>query len=366
VRAFLVTVLVSMALVVAVTGAGSLDRARQDERIRTAATALRPGLAMVFDGFVDERRFQKARLEVIPPPRLVAFGSSRVREVSSVAAHAGPGELYNLGMSAAVVEDYIALWTLIDQRGIRPGVAVFAVDAWVFNETYEQRLWRALAPEVARFAEETPGLPVRWPALQGVLAGWDQAKELVSYTVLRTSLRDLERTLIRRRRHGDDLLKALAGALVPEEAVAGRHAIRADGSVIRPVSPRDPAPAEVRESVLRHVASGPYGLVDFRWNAGAAALLERLWRDMRAHGVELIVYAPPYHPAAWDALRRDPRYRTALDASTAGLARLAGAVGARFVDTSDPASIPCVEAEFYDMQHATPACLGRLWARLRP
>lgn len=366
-RAFVVTVLVSMALVIAVNGVASLDRARQDERIRTAAVALRPGLAMVFDGFVDERRFQKARLAVIPRPRLTAFGSSRVREMSGALLHARPGEFYNLGMSAAVVEDYIALWTLIEERGIRPRVAVFAVDAWVFNGSHEQWLWRALAPEVSRFADASAGgLRVWWRPLQGALAGWDQAKELVSYTVLQTSLRDLERTLTRRKRHGDDLLKALGGALVPEEAVEGRNAIRADGSVIRPVSPRDPAPAEVREAILRHVASGPYGLVDFRWNADAAASLERLWRDMRARGVELIVYAPPYHPAAWEALRRDARYRAALDASAAALARLAGAVGARFLDASDPAVIPCGEAEFYDMQHATPACLGRLWARLLP
>ncbi|HJR03916.1 MAG TPA: hypothetical protein VKA83_19915 [Methylomirabilota bacterium] len=366
-RAFAATVLVSIALVIAVNGAALLDRSRQDERIRTAAAALQPGLAMVFDGFVDERRFQKARLAVIPPPRLTTFGSSRVREVSTDLVHARPGAFYNLGMSAAMVEDYIALWSLIEARGIRPRVAVFAVDAWVFNASHEQRLWRALAPEVSRFLDGAAGdLSGRWRPLQGALAGWDQIKEMVSFTALQASLRDLERTIARRKRPGDDLLRALGGAVVPEETIEGRHAIRADGSVIRPVSPRDPTPADVREAVLRHVAAGPYGLENFRWNPDAAAALDRLWRDMRARGVELVVYAPPYHPAAWEALRRDRRYRAALDASAAGLARLARAVGARFLDASDPAVVPCPEAEFYDMQHTTPACLARLWTRLLP
>jgi hypothetical protein len=365
VGAFVGTVLVSIALVIAVNGAALLDRSRQDERIRTAAAALQPGLAMVFDGFVDERRFQKARLAVIPHPRLATFGSSRVREVSTALVRADPGEFYNLGMSAATVEDYIALWSLIEERGIRPRVAVFAVDAWVFNASHEQRLWRALAPEISRFLDGGD-LAGRWRPVQGALAGWDQTKDLVSFTALQASLRDLERTITRRKRRGDDLLRALGGALVPEDATEGRHAIRADGSVIRPVSPRDPTPADVREAVVRHVAAGPYGLADFRWNAHAAATLDRLWRDMRARGVELVVYAPPYHPAAWEALRRDRRYRTALDSSTAALSRLADAVGARFLDASDPAVIPCPEAEFYDMQHTTPACLARLWARLLP
>jgi hypothetical protein len=124
-RGFAVTVLASLALVIAVNGVATLDRARQDARLREAAATLRPGLAMVFGGLMDERRLQKARLEVIEGPRLTVFGSSRVRKMSGPLVHAPPGDFYNLGMSAAIVEDYIGLWSLIEKRGIRPDVAVF-------------------------------------------------------------------------------------------------------------------------------------------------------------------------------------------------------------------------------------------------
>lgn len=364
-RWFTLTVLASLTLVIAVNGIATLDRARQDARLGLAASALRPGLAMVFNGFVDERRLQKARLEVIARPRVIVFGSSRVREVSGALAHAAPGNFYNLGMSAAVVEDYIGLWSLIEERGIRPDVAVFGVDAWVFNANHEQSLWHALAPEVSRFqGGATASYWTRWRPLPPMLGGWNQVKELLSYTVLQTSLRDLERTVVRRKRHGDDLLKALAGDLVTEPAPDGQRAIRADGSVILPLS--DATPAQIRDAVLRHVSTGPYGLVGFQWNREAAVSLERLWRDMRARGVELVVYTPPYHPAAWEALRREPRYRAALDSTAVFLTRLTTQVGARFLDASDPAVIPCGEAEFYDMQHATAPCLERLWQRLFP
>jgi hypothetical protein len=364
-RWFTLTVLASLTLVVTVNGIATLDRARQDARLGLAASALRPGLAMVFNGFVDERRLQKARLEVIERPRVIVFGSSRVREISGALVHAAPGNFYNLGMSAAVVEDYIGLWSLIEERGIRPDIAVFGVDAWVFNANHEQSLWHALAPEVSRFqGGATASYWTRWRPLPQMLGGWDQVKELLSYTVLQTSLRDLERTVVRRKRRGDDLLKALAGDLVMEPTPDGQRAIRADGSVILPSS--DATPAQVRDAVLRHVSTGPYGLVDFQWNREAAVSLERLWRDMRARGVELVVYTPPYHPAAWEMLRREPRYQAALDSTALFLARLTAQVGARFLDASDPAVIPCGEAEFYDMQHATAPCLERLWKRLFP
>ena len=52
-RWFAVTVLASLVLVITVNGVATLDQARQDARLRAAAATLRPGLAMVFGGFVD-------------------------------------------------------------------------------------------------------------------------------------------------------------------------------------------------------------------------------------------------------------------------------------------------------------------------
>src|ERR1700730_12540199 len=196
-RWFAVTVLASLALVITVNGVATLDQARPATRLRAAAATLRPGLAMVFNGFVDERRLQKARLEVIERPRVAVFGPSRVREISGTLVHAAPGEFYNLAMSAAVVEDYVGLWSLLEKRNIRPDVAVFGVDAWVFNANHEQSLWHALAPEVSRFLGGSTGRSwTRWPPVQRLLSGWDQTKGLLSYTVLPTSLRDLERTVL--------------------------------------------------------------------------------------------------------------------------------------------------------------------------
>src|SRR5260370_6809115 len=85
-RWFAVTVLASLALVITVNGVATLDQARQDARLRAAAATLRPGLAMVFGGFVDERRLQKPRLEVIQRPRVTIFGSTPLPHIS----HAPP------------------------------------------------------------------------------------------------------------------------------------------------------------------------------------------------------------------------------------------------------------------------------------
>src|SRR5262245_66457246 len=93
--------------------------------MRRLAGEFHPGLAMVFSGYVDERRLQKARIATIPRPRVVAFGSSRIRELSSAALDASPGTFYNAGMSAASVEDYIAVRELLRATRKIPDPAVF-------------------------------------------------------------------------------------------------------------------------------------------------------------------------------------------------------------------------------------------------
>ena len=364
-RPFTATVGCLLAVVLAVNGLAALDRWHRAARLREASAALWPGRALVFDGVVDERRLQEARLRVIPRPRIVAFGSSRVRDVSSQVVRAAPAEFYNVGMSAAVVEDYIALWSLLTREGKIPAVAVFSIDAWVLSRTQERVPWVALAAEVSRFLEAAGARHgPSWRATRDLAVWWLEAKELLSYAVLIQSIRDLDRALWSRKRQGDDLFAALAGDIVPEDRIAGRQGIRADGSVIRAMAPEGASPARPQDEAASFVASGAYALKGFRFDAERAADLELLWRDMRAHGVRLLAYAPPYRPETWALLVRQPEYLATLRTSAAFLQGLAGRVGARFVDFSDPASVPCGEDEFYDAHHPKPACLERIWDRL--
>src|SRR5215472_6306694 len=256
-RPFVATVGLLLALVVAINGVAAWERARRDDRLLAAAAALRPGLAVLVDGPIDERRFQAARLAVIPRPRWVAFGSSRVRDVSGAIAGAAPDEFYNLGMSGATVEDYIALWSLLVRRGKIPEVAVFSVDAWILSSAHEQVRWLALAPDVIRFLDESgAGHRPLWLPVQATTYWWLKAREFVSYTVLQRSLQDVERSLAGRKRQGDDLVRALQRDVVPEADAAGRGAIRADGSLMRPRAMEPRSAARLAERAADFVASG--------------------------------------------------------------------------------------------------------------
>jgi len=362
VRPYVVTVCLLLALVALINGAAAWDLSRHEARVRQLAHEFRPGLAVVFSGYVDERRLQKARIATIPPPRIVAFGSSRIRELSSASLDASAGTFYNAGMSAASVEDYIAVWTLLRASGKMPAHAIFSLDAWLFNAAHEQVRWLALGDIVTRFLEQADD---GWgpAAIFGrAVYQWYRVKEFLSFTVLTASIADLERPLMGRRRLGERVAEALERDLVPEDDVGGRNAIRADGSVIRAAG--RPSIADLRVTAQRYARGAETHLAGFRWDAQRAHRLELLWRDMRAHGVDVVAYLAPYHPLAWRLMHADPAQVKAFETTAAFVAELSSRLGVRFLDASDPGVIPCGETEFHDAEHADPACLARVVTRL--
>ncbi len=50
---------------------------------------------------------------MIQGPQVVAFGSSRVWELSTAVVGTQRGDFYNAGLAAATVEDYIVLWSVL-------------------------------------------------------------------------------------------------------------------------------------------------------------------------------------------------------------------------------------------------------------
>jgi hypothetical protein len=360
-RPFLLALAALLAAVIGVNGLATWIRAADNARLRTASGAFAPGQVLIGYRYVDERVFQRQRLAAIPAPRVVAFGSSRAMQMDGALLGLPPGAFYNTALSSGTVEDFIGLWTTLKDLGKVPEVAYFSIDGWVFNERFPQVGWLAYADEVARFLAGGSGPGARVMAqLSVVQYRWYHAKELLSYAVLRQSAQDLRAVLRgQRRSHHDE-----PEAVVPEAAAAGLRALRADGSLIYERAVQQRTPAEVREHAGYYLRDNVH-LADFRWDATRAARLEALWRDMRAQGVRVVAYMPPYHPLVWRALGGSAVTAGPLAQARQSLRRQAARVGARFEDFSDPASVPCAETEFFDGVHPRPGCLGRLLERLR-
>lgn len=366
VRPFVVALVLLVSAVAGINGAAGWARTRHEDRIRDAAAVFTQGQVLLGYRNIDERRFQRARLAAIPRPRLVAFGSSRVMEVSTAMIEVGPGEFYNAGLSGGTVEDFIALWSVLKATGKAPKVALFAIDISMFNLSLDQVRWLVWSNDVNQFIERAQtGRARMFPDVEPALLAWYRAKDLMSYAVLAVAFQDLRRLRAGRDRHGADLIRLLDTQLVPETQVAGRRALRADGSLIYDEGTSNLSATAVREIALRYAAVDAGGLKNFQWNAERARRLELLWQDMIDHGVTIIAYLPPYHPLVWRSLSSNRIYGAAIADSRSVVQSLARRLGVKFTDALDPSSIPCGESDFYDGGHARTACVYRLIRRVR-
>lgn len=364
-RAFLVTLALLLAVVVAVNGLAALETRAHQGRIHAAAARFTPGQVLLGYRDRDERRFQQARLEVIPPPRLVAFGSSRVMAVSTAMVDAPSGAFYNAGLSGASVEDFIVLWSVLERRERLPETALFSIDSWAFNRSHPLLQWLEWQDEVNRFVDASRGRHVSFgAAADRAMYGWYQGKELLSYTVFKTSLQELDRIRRGRSRRGQEVAETLARDLVPERDAVGLRALRADGSIAYERAYVEQPQAQIRAEAQSFARVHRGNLGNFTWDAERAGRLELLWREMLTRRVRLIAYVPPFHPAVWDDLNRDARIRAALDDTAAFLGSLARDRGVRFENFADPASVPCTEEEFLDGTHARDTCLTRIVQRM--
>jgi len=334
VRPFVVALGLLLAAVVAVDLAAIWKRHQLEPRER-----------MLLYHNVDERLFHKARLGLVDRPRVVLLGSSRVTKLSAAALGLPRAAFYNAGMGAATVEDFIGVWALLRDQGKIPEIAVFCIESWQLDANQPPGRWRSLQSEVSRFLDETAsGEGARWVPLAEATYRWDTVTELVSFTVFRSSVRDLRK----------------ARVLAPTETTLTR-ALEREEHYGELITLRDEA---FRRRVVESAYAGGGVTVSYRWDTGRAELLRKLWRDMAARGVHVVAYMPPYNPTAWEVVRTDPRHAEARRATEQFLRDATPRLLENVANFSDPVSVPCAESDFFDSSHPNAECLSRTFRRV--
>lgn len=299
----------------------------------------------------EERGFRAAQLKAAPRPGVALLGSSRVIHVDGSALKPGAG-LLNLGMSNTSVEDYLALWQAFKEADkVPPRLIVFA-DPWLFNERHDVKLWRANLEAVEAFLSSS-GRDRPWLLGQKALRRLDAGTDLLSATVLKTSLREL---------FSRGAAPVDAAVVKAADAPAGRTQIRPDGSwsfLVEPSPTRDLA--RVRKDAALAMLWGGHSFTGAQYvrNDRALRFWDALAADVAARGTKLLVIVPPYQHSIWARYAR-PEYAPMLGEFARELDAAAARRGFAVCAAADPATVGCREEEFEDDIHATKSCLDKL------
>jgi hypothetical protein len=307
----------------------------------------------------DEGEFRARHLRLIDPPELLALGSSRVLLIDSRMFRPGI-RFYNAGVSAASVEDFIAFWQILKERGHPPRRVIVFLDPWIFFSAYSPSKSLATIRGYERFLRgrwEVAGAAAAWrDALRSRIAlGTSEIGDLLSGEVTAASWRALTAP-------APDREPAETSGIVPAaERSTKSSAWRGDGSAVYPDAQVAPKTLAAISAVGEAYASGSH------WTIGAMAsgeavippALEWLLADMAAAGTRVFLLVPPFQPTALRGLRERAATRLALQRAQNVAAELARRFRLPLCDRTDAAAI-CQPREFMDGYHMLRPCAERI------
>jgi hypothetical protein len=283
-------------------------------------------------------------------PQVVVLGSSRSWEFS---AGMFPGRRFlNSGTSSATLDDYVALWGMLQSARARPEAVVFETDPWIFNRANPPLSHcTQLAAEFRRVETALGGVSVH-----GCLAN-PPYRQLLSLPNLMTSL-----TFVRWLHDPQG-----CGGICPAPTQA---AMPSRGDLWHPDGSLNHYRVEAEEAVMAFARGQGETSPRFKFFDGMAVIDQRMvtdWRNLlmqvRSGGTAVLIYLSPFHPAylAGIAGHRGGDL-VLLDEVESVLRRMAAELGIPLVGSYRPDRASCRLDEFYDSIHIHPSCIARILA----
>ncbi len=297
----------------------------------------------------DERILQKYIIKELTAPKdIIVLGSSRSMLISSALFPAYT--FLNNSVSGGGIQDYIAMSELYYEGGIPPRTVLICLDPWVLNRYNNQDRWQTLATEyqngVKRIGNQPEELVLNALPLKKYL-------ELFSPAYFQSSLRQYLKNIndpsslgyyATEDMYGDDVIK------------------RSDGSLAYQLEFRSASSREVLDKAINYVSKDPvYSLGKFeQLDADYVTATRDLVEYLTQHGVQVVLYLPPYHPYVYEQLINSDKYEIILDAQEEFI-QIATENKSIVVGSYDPADIPCSMDEFYDGMHPQETCIKRIF-----
>lgn len=296
--------------------------------------------------FLNERLVKLELAQSIDGADCVVIGSSHVMQVSSFRKKRALGEtcenIINLAVSAALLEDHVALSFTVASASRKPKKIIFGMDPWVFH-IGKGVAWRNAYPDRYMAALQE----LEWADTYAAdSAGGGKLANLLS---LEYTARSINKA-ISLATHGAVSIKEVPS--FDEDIGLVKPVLLPDGSLIYSAkmlsNPKDPIPLMGQG----YLTEGTY------YDLRAVDLYRRHMLSLINKGITPVFLLTPYHPNAW----ADKKSRNTLTMQSVEpvVRELARQLGVNVLGSYDPDVIGCNQNEFMDFMHATPDCLVRI------
>ncbi len=301
----------------------------------------------------DHRLVQRYYVEQLTRrPEIISIGSSRSYQIRN---EFFPGKLFfNNSVSQASLEDYIAIYGMYDRRNIRPATIVLGLDPWILNGHRNLTNWQSVEFEYMRVVERmgASGSRLHTTSLPGLPKVW----QLISPSYFQASVHALRRQLNAEEGAGRDYY--------PTDATEGEYDIKLRDGSLNYGQAFDRTPeATVNRDALAYAAAPPaeYFRSFTSIDPETARTFERFLDLLRADGVKVVFFLPPFHPLVYERFANSRRYSVVLGVEDYFTA-LASRKGLHLAGSYDPHRAGCAAtADFLDGHHPRVVCLAKIF-----
>ncbi|MEO6151239.1 MAG: hypothetical protein ABIN95_07015, partial [Mucilaginibacter sp.] len=272
-------------------------------------------------------------------PDVIVISSSRGGFISS---NIFPGKkISNNFLRGASLEDYLALYDIVESKKWKPAKIVFTLDPWLLNDNNEAVRWMMLEKNYNSMLKKlnitnTPAISKTAPTNS---LEFEKALQLVSFSYFKQAyiyLRKNKRAFYPTDNRCNEGLTYLA-----------------DGSMCYDKQRRKNSIKAVDKLAVNYIQDEPvYCLGRFsKLSAAKIVLLEKLVDHIKSQGIEVEFYLPPYHPMVYDYLTKTPKYKEVF-AAEAYYVDLAKRKNLVYCGSFNPAAYGLNKSWFYDGMHA--------------
>lgn len=297
----------------------------------------------------DERLLQKYLIQKMQSPYdVLVLGSSRTLQINKNMF--SNQTFFNSSVSAASLEDMMAIFEMYREKNLLPQKIVLGVDPWIFNKNNTISAWKTLSTEYVQSVEDFGGQIENHNMTFANNVGYKKYLELISLQYLKASYKKAKKPE-----------KEEIDYYATEQIKIDDNVKLADGSLSYPASVRDMSVDGAYSEAVNFANQQPITFLG-QYNAfddTSVKNFEAFVNYLQAQNIEVVFFLAPYHPVVYNAFE-NPKYKMVLQAEEYFRA-FADQHQIRVIGSYNPEVCRLNNTDFYDGMHPRRAAIENIF-----
>jgi len=294
----------------------------------------------------DERLLQKGIIDSGIKVDIVVMGSSRSDQIREY--FFPKKKLMNLFVSGAVIQDYFALFNLLENNQSLPKTIIIGLDPWVLNSNVGENRWLSIADSYQQMLNK---LQIDYFGnLSNVNLNNEKIKEIFKPKYFYNNIKYI-------------FLKKMTLSSTTEKYLDTNVKL-SDGSFVYDKKYREASNKEIEANAKSYIsANNLYHISNYQClGKNEKHALEKLIEYLKNRNIDIVFFLPPYHPIVYSFIDNNERYKMVSESENYFIS-LAEKYNIKLVGSFNPDKYQLKNGDFFDGMHPKEEIVFRIFTK---